>query len=166
MKCPSCRKAELDTRRENYRYDESGLADVVLHDLEVSRCPNCGEVLAHIPRMANLHRSIALVLLKKTGKLAPTEIRYLRKSLGWSGADFARHLHVDPSTVSRWENEKSPQPMDDGNEIALRLAVAHGEQIDEYEIGELPHIAQGEAAPVHIKLRAGKSGWTSEEQAA
>jgi DNA-binding transcriptional regulator YiaG len=36
------------------------------------------------------------------------EVRFLRKSLGWSGSDFAKHMGVAEETVSRWENDAAP----------------------------------------------------------
>ena len=39
-------------------------------------------------------------------------IKKLRKLLGLSQVDFARILHVDPITISRWERgERKPMPV-------------------------------------------------------
>jgi hypothetical protein len=45
-------------------------------------------------------------VIHKPARLSGSEVRYLRKYLGWSGADFAGHVGVDPSTVSNWETDK------------------------------------------------------------
>jgi putative zinc finger/helix-turn-helix YgiT family protein len=156
----------MDTRRENHRYDESGLPGLVLENVEVRHCPKCGNDVVVIPRMAQLHRTIALALLRKRERLAPTEIRFLRKSLGWSQQDFAKHLHVDPSTVSRWEREEKPQVMDISFDIALRLAVALGEQIGEYDIRELAGVAVDDPKPSRFLASSGRDGWTIEADAA
>ena len=132
MTCPQCRKAELVTARENYNYLESGLRNVTLRDLTVRHCPECGARLASIPKMADLHRAIALALISKPERLVPSESRFLRKHLGWSGADFARKFHCSPSQVSRWESESSPAPMSNAYELLLRAAVALGEKVDDY----------------------------------
>ena len=166
MKCPECRESELRSRRENHRYDESGLSGVVLEDIEVRRCPKCAAQFVSIPRMAQLHRAIALALIRKQERLTPAEIRYLRKSLGWSQKDFAKQLHVAPETANRWEREKSPKPMEDGYELALRLAVAVGEQITEYEVGRLAEVATGQPKSKKISLRADKGGWHVDDKAA
>jgi DNA-binding transcriptional regulator YiaG len=50
------------------------------------------------------------------------EVRFLRKHLGWSGADFAAHMGVDPTTVSAWENER--KPFGTSSDRLLRLIVA------------------------------------------
>jgi DNA-binding transcriptional regulator YiaG len=109
--------------------------------------------------MSQLHRTIALSLIRKRARLTPLEIRYLRKSVGWSGKDFAERFHVDPATVSRWEREDEPQRMEIGYELALRLAVAHGEQIAEYDVADLGSVASKEAAPVKMALTVGENGW-------
>ena len=59
-----------------------------------------------IPKIEKLHRTIAMAIVGKKTRLTAEEIRFRRKYLGWSGADFARHMGVTPESISRWENEK------------------------------------------------------------
>ena len=107
MKCTEC-GTTMKTQRENYRYDESGLKKVTLVGIEVSRCPRCGNYEVSIPHMEDLHRLIARAVIEKTTRLTSEEVRFLRKSLGWSGVDFARNMGVTEETVSRWENGAVP----------------------------------------------------------
>lgn len=165
MKCPQCRQAEVEIRHENRRFEESGLPNVVLENVEVRHCPACGADMLAIPRMAQLHRTLAVVLITKLARLMPAEIRYLRKSLGWSQKDFATALHVDPSTANRWEKDHGSQRMELGYELALRLAVAVGKQIDEYKVERLGEVAVGEPKAVRITLRDSKNGWQREAAA-
>jgi hypothetical protein len=65
----------METRRENYRYDASGLSGIVLHGVQVSRCPQCGAEEVTIPRIEELHRVIARALIGKPTQLAAREIR-------------------------------------------------------------------------------------------
>jgi DNA-binding transcriptional regulator YiaG len=109
--------------------------------------------------------SIALALINKAARLTPAEIKYLRKTLGWSGADFARNLHVDPATVSRWESESAPQAMSESNELVLRLAVAVGQRIDDYGLERLAEVATKKVKPLRLKLRASKQGWQAQDAA-
>lgn len=132
MNCFDCGKGKLKETRENYRYMESGLPNVLLKDILVRRCPDCGAEYISIPAIENLHRTIAMILVNKPGRLTSTEIKFMRKSLGWSGADFARKFHVASSQVSRWESESSHQPMGKANELLLRTAVAIGQKIENY----------------------------------
>src|SRR5437867_9817768 len=53
MKCHQCGH-QMKTARENYLYKESGLPNVTLMGIEVSRCRSCGEHEAVIPRIEQL----------------------------------------------------------------------------------------------------------------
>ena len=159
MKCPQCRH-EMVRTVENHRYAESGLPNVVLVGVEVRRCPNCGENMVAIPRMEELHRTLAMALIRHTSRLAPSEIRFLRKWLGLSGVDFAKHMGVTPETVSRWESVDNPKPMGGTAERLLRLAVAHGQPVDEYPIGMLIEIKDDQAPDVSLlAMKPERTGW-------
>ena len=162
-KCPNCRNP-METRRENYRYDAVGLPNVVLLDVEVRQCPSCGERAVAIPRIEQLHRSLAMAVIKRPGRLTPQEIRFLRKWRGWSGTDFARHMGVDRATVSRWESVDSPQAMGPVADRLLRLAIAHGEPADEYPVSTLAGLDQDGDRTALLRMRASRTGW--EEAAA
>jgi len=133
MNCLECDKAELKSSRENYLYVESGLRNVTLKNILIRHCPKCGARFASIPRIAELHSLIALALINKPGRLIPPEIRFLRKSLGWSGADFARKFHCAPQQVSRWESENSNSRMSMSNELLLRLFIADDQKTEDYQ---------------------------------
>lgn len=158
MKCPTCR-TPMASRRENHRYTASGLTNVVLLDLEVRTCPGCGESAIVIPHIESLHREIAMVIIKRPGRLAPQEIRLLRKWRGWSGADFARHMGVDPATVSRWESVENPQSMGPVADRLLRLAVAHGEPAETYPVSTLTTIDADSDRSALVRMKAGRNGW-------
>lgn len=159
MTCPQCRQAELSTGRENHHYLESGLTNVTLREITVRRCPHCGASFASIPRLSELHRAIALALVRKSERLVPTEIRFLRKHLGWSGADFARKFHCSPSQVSRWESEANPTPMSNAYELLLRTLVAQGEKIEDYQ-DRMEEIATvDEARPAVLAMIHEESHW-------
>lgn len=122
----------MESERVNHRYVESGLPNVVLVGVEVRRCPKCGEQALSIPHVEELHKTLAMELVHERTRLAPYEIRFLRKWLGLSGVDFARRMGVEPATVSRWERTENPQPMGPVAERLLRMLVVHGQQVDEY----------------------------------
>lgn len=160
MKCPQCRHAMVRST-ENHRYSESGLSNVVLVGVEVRRCPHCGENVVSIPRMEELHRALAMTIIRQPGRVAPSEIRFLRKWLGWSGVDFARHMGVAPETVSRWESTENPKPMGGTAERLLRLAVAHGQPVDEYPIAMLTEINDDQAPSMSLlAMKPDRTGWT------
>ena len=147
----------METRRENHLYAESGLPNVTLLDVEVRQCPRCGERAVAIPRIDELHRVLALAVIHKSARLAPQEVRFLRKYLGWSGSDFARHMGVAPETVSRWENGK--EPMGPVADRLLRLMVAHGKPIEEYPLEALTGVAKDDAEPGRLEAFVHGSTW-------
>src|SRR5262249_50177460 len=137
MTCLECGTV-VKTTRENVKYDASGLPGVTLLNIEVRRCPGCGETEYVIPKIEALHRAIAAVVIAKGAPLAPAEIRFLRKYLGWSGADFAEHMGATPETVSRWENGKlamSPQA-----DRLLRTMVVVKSPVENYSLDVLKEI--------------------------
>jgi putative zinc finger/helix-turn-helix YgiT family protein len=158
MKCPQCR-TPMESKRENVRWADSGLPNVVLIDVEVRRCPACGEHTTAIPRIEALHRALAMAIIARPGRLTPPEIRFLRKWLGWSGQDFARQFGVTATTVSRWESVDEPSPMGGTAERLLRLAVAHGQPADQYPVSRLAELDEDAPAPRLIGMRSGRDGW-------
>jgi putative zinc finger/helix-turn-helix YgiT family protein len=158
-KCLQCGIA-MKTRRENYRYIASGLPSVTLQDVEVSRCPTCGETDVVIPAIEELHRAIAGALIRKRARLAAPEIRFLRKVLGWSGVDFARHMGATPETVSRWE--RGHAPIGAAADRLLRLLVARQAPVDDYRVDILAELAVDDrtAKPVRLGLSPdARAGW-------
>ena len=157
MKCPACRNAELHETTKVHRYAESGLPNVVLQGVKVKECPKCGHRLIGIPKMEQLHRTLAIALIRKPTQLAPEEVVFLRKSLGWSQTDLARRLHFDPATVNRWERGK--EPIGDKADVTLRLAVALSQRIDDYSVDELDKVAASAAESLEIALSPSGAGW-------
>lgn len=131
MKCVMCGNETMRASKADYVYDRHGVA-VTLVGIRVLQCSSCGEEDIEIPRIAELDRVIARHLIERTGHLAGTEIRFLRKFLGLSGTDFAELIGVAPETVSRWEN--GHQTMDRGHENTLRLLAARRAPIDDYRV--------------------------------
>lgn len=163
-KCRTCGNAEMISAVETYLYLESGLPNVVLAGVEVRRCPSCGHHELVLPRIAELHRTIAHALIHKRSRLSGSEVRFLRKYLGWSGADFARHIGADPSTVSNWENDKAP--IGSTSDRLLRLMVAHGAPVDDYSLEDLTKIEDEKTPPVEVRVSPKARGWERVTQAA
>lgn len=163
-KCRNCGKAEMKAGAETYLYKESGLPSVVLMGIEVRRCPSCGHHELVLPRVAELHRTIAQALIHKRSRLSGVEVRYLRKSLGWSGADFARRIGVDPSTVSNWENDKDP--IGSASDRLLRLMIVHETPVDDYSLDELMKIENEQTPPFEVRVSPKGKGWEQVFEAA
>lgn len=167
MICPDCRASEMVESRENIRYEECGLPYVTLRNIMVERCPECGNMLVTVPKIAELHRVLALALIKKPGRLDPIEITFLRKSLGWSKADFAKKVHVQQSQVSRWESTKTHTPMGEANDLLLRTLVAmnqdirdYVEEMDKIDFKQQPHVCR------RLSVELVDRKWRPQEEAA
>ena len=163
-KCRICGKAELTSGPEAYLYTESGLPNVVLAGVEVRRCPSCGHHELVLPRVTELHRTIALAIIHKHTRLSGAEVRFLRKYLGWSGAAFARHIGVDPSTVSNWETDKDP--IGSTSDRLVRLMVVHGVQLEDYSLEELTKIVDERTPPIELRVTPKARGWERIDEAA
>jgi putative zinc finger/helix-turn-helix YgiT family protein len=158
MKCVECGTAMV-TKRENRRYEAGGLPHVVLLGVEVRRCPKCGAEEMAIPRVEELHRVIAQALIRKPARLAGSEIRYLRKYLGWSSMDFASRMGAARETVSRWEGGASP--IGTQADRLLRLLVASTAPVKDYSSEDLLQIKEKPTTPtpVRLNLTADRQGW-------
>lgn len=78
MTCLEC-GSTMRTRRELVPFEKPiGLPGVRLSTL-VTRCPKCGAFEVMLPDLEGLHRLIARALVGKKARLAPAEIRFLRK---------------------------------------------------------------------------------------
>jgi len=117
-KCYDC-GGEMEGRKSDYKYVESGLDSVVLKDVLVFHCTKCNAIVAEIPAAGILHQVIALRLLRKKSLLSGGELRYLRKFCGYSVSEFAEIMGSSKSVISRWENST----LGKGTDRAVRLLV-------------------------------------------
>jgi len=78
---------------------------VILKDAAVVETDAAGDETVTIPDMDALVAAIAVNRCLEPRKLAGAEIRFMRKALGMTQAEFAETLEIDPATVSRWEND-------------------------------------------------------------
>ena len=128
VRCSNCEK-DAKVVRDSYQFKESGL-DVVLQGIEIIRCKHCGNEDPIIPRLNDLMRTIAVAVISKPFQLRGEDVRFLRKYLRLTAAEFAHLLDVDKTTLSKWENN------DDGigsqSDRLIRLTVlALGEGLKE-----------------------------------
>ncbi len=157
MTCTEC-GAKMTSARETVKYDASGLPGVTLRGVEVRRCRQCGAYELVLPQIEELHRLLAAIVIGKTAWLAPQEIRFLRKYLGWSGADFASHMGTSPETVSRWEHGKLK--MGATADRLLRTMVAVKAPVTNYSLDVLRSIKPGrETKPLRVGLKRVGSAW-------
>ncbi|MCY3018372.1 MAG: hypothetical protein NTW87_04980 [Planctomycetota bacterium] len=153
--CMEC-GTRMKVARENFRDKTLGLPNLTLAGVEVRRCPACGAEEVAIPRIEEMHRVVAGALIRKAGRLDGAEIRFLRKSLGWSGMDFARRFGVAPETISRWEHGA---PMDRLAERLLRLAVAREAPVADYRVEDLGFVDAPPAKTFRVRVKPAGKRW-------
>jgi putative zinc finger/helix-turn-helix YgiT family protein len=153
----------MTKKRENVPYQS--LPGTVLVDVEVSRCPNCGEFEVAIPAIEELDRVLANAVIRKPTRLTGLEVKFLRKYLGYSGTDFAKLIGADKATVSRWE--KDAQPIGQQTDRLYRTLVILDKKIEEYPIANLAELDEGTAAKPHYAFSpTSKKLWKAAELAA
>jgi putative transcriptional regulator len=126
MKCFQCGSA-MTTKRENVPY--KALPGTVLVGIAVSRCAHCGEYEVAIPAIDSLNRALAQAVIHKPGRMTGPEIRFLRSYLGYSGTEFAKLIHSDPASISRWESGK--QVVGHHTDLLLRAIVILDKKADD-----------------------------------
>jgi putative zinc finger/helix-turn-helix YgiT family protein len=161
MRCPNC-AGETVSCRENHQYRECGLDYVTLVNVEVIACQACGARGAVIPGLESLHRVIARTVAQLPWCLDGREIRFLRKYLGFSAADFANALATRPETISRWENDKAN--MSESMERFLRLMVFNQKPAEAYPQEELArrHERRPKKKPATFLFSKKGSRWAPE----
>lgn len=166
MRCDECEGAVATEHNAVRRYDIGGLPHVELHGVVVTRCPGCGKEGITIPRIAQLHRVLAEGFVTQRRMLAPPEIRFLRKHIGLSAADFAQRMGVARETVSRWET--GAKPMGAVADRLLRLLVVTHEPTDSYAVDDFLRELDDEPAPAKLASvplwRSDDKGWTPNER--
>jgi putative zinc finger/helix-turn-helix YgiT family protein len=146
----------MAAQTESLAYVACGLPHVTLVGVEVRRCAACGEHEVVIPKIEQLHRVIAHAVITQRARLTGAEVRFLRKYLGWSGVDFARHMGVTAESVSRWENDR--EPMSPTADRLVRLMVVTREPVSSYSLDELVDLDL-HAAPIHLEVEPKRGGW-------
>jgi DNA-binding transcriptional regulator YiaG len=94
--------------RGSYQFKESGLDYVYLKGIDLVKCHDCGTIDPIIPHINELMRVVALAVIARPYRLAGEEVRFLRKFLGKTGAEFSGIVSVDITTLSKWENNEDP----------------------------------------------------------
>ncbi|MEK7408316.1 MAG: hypothetical protein AAB225_24860, partial [Acidobacteriota bacterium] len=128
-RCSAC-GARARIVRASYAFTESGIQRVVLQGIELIRCEKCGNEDPIIPRVNDLMRTLACAVVSKPYRLEGQDVRFLRKYVRMTGEEFARLLHVDRTTLSKWENDDDPVG-EQSDRLIRMLALGLGEGLKE-----------------------------------
>jgi putative transcriptional regulator len=106
--CPNC-GSEAAVERGNWPFEkETGLKGVVLSGVEIIRCPHCKVEMPILRGVNRIMRTIAQALVNKPYRLSGAEVRFLRKHVGMTQEQFSQLIHVDKTTLSKWETGDDP----------------------------------------------------------
>ncbi len=105
--CPNC-GAEAQSVRGNWPLDDWGVKGAVLMGIEIIRCKQCQNDMPIIRGANRIMHTLAEAIVRKPYRLAGDEVRFLRKYIGATQDGFARLVHVDKTTISKWETGDDP----------------------------------------------------------
>lgn len=121
--CPNCGSKDVLINRGEHKFTESGLDNIILKNVEIEKCNNCGEKVVSIPKPNQLLKMIGEQIILNPNRLSPSEIKFLRKNIYLKIKEFAKIMGVDRVTVSRWENKVSTQT--ESEDRLIRLVYIH-----------------------------------------
>ncbi len=129
--CNSEMEVRMATLEKPYRYDLSGLDNVLLAGIEVKECSKCDVRVPVIPKVPELHKVIANHLVFKQKLLTGKEIKFLRKNVGIAANRLAALLEIDPAHLSRVESGKTPNLGAAADKLARAVitAASDGEDV-------------------------------------
>jgi putative zinc finger/helix-turn-helix YgiT family protein len=154
------------TPEKPYHFVDSGLPNAYLIGVDYRVCKECGAQSADIPAVKSLMTVIAREIVSKESTLTGEEIRFLRKRLGKSAADFGRIIGPTQEQVSRWENNHNP-PSESADKL-IRVFYCHlsGDPVLRQKINR--HIEEwlstlpGEERIDSFRAKLHKREWTAE----
>lgn len=149
-------KKPLKRQLATKKYEEGGLDNVTLINVEYYRCPECGEEFLGYGNIEVLHEKIVGFFLQKKALLTGKEIRFIRKHLGYSGAKFAEMVGYDPASIYRIEGGEST--ITEAFDRMVRFFAASKMVDRNYDLHD--KLSSGDLMDFDsLKLRRMPSGW-------
>lgn len=108
MKCEYCSRDTQIRIVQKYQYEDSGLNNVFLDNIEARFCDECELSSPIIPKILRLHNTIGFAIVCKNSPLTGAEIKFLRQNLRVKSQEWARLLRTKKETLSRWESGSQP----------------------------------------------------------
>lgn len=120
-KCPNC-GGEGRTVYGNWPLDDWGVRGYVLLGVKIMQCDQCKAGMPILKKINRILRAITEAIIRKPYRLTGQEVRFLRKRLRLTQDELAREMHVDKTTMSKWENDEDPVGLQ--SDLLLRLLAA------------------------------------------
>ena len=103
--CAKCKGLMEKSIRPEHTEDLGGVVVKVLNAVQVLRCNKCRTEMVAIPDMDGLARAAAISRALNPVRLGGREVKFIRRVLDKTQAEFAKVMDLAPETVSRWEND-------------------------------------------------------------
>lgn len=129
VECNAC-GAVANVVRGSYAFTECGLKNVTLQGVEIIRCPGCGDEQVVIPRLDELMKTLALAVISQPYRLQGDDVRFLRKYLKMTQAEFASYLEIDKTNLSKWENNED-KIGEQSDRLIRSITIALGDGLQE-----------------------------------
>lgn len=104
MKCFECDKTVEVKKYRTYKYTGVGLDNIVLMNLEVEVCADCGTETPLLRNVKKIHNAVGVAIALQKVHLSGADIRYLRRSAGFKVGDWAKRVGLADAHYSRVEN--------------------------------------------------------------
>lgn len=112
-----CNSENIVLHRECYHYEQSGLDNIFLDELEVRTCLMCGTKSPIIPKIVKLHNAIGFAIYKKYEIPNAKEFKFLRKEAGYSRQDWAVKIGSSLEDVIKLEEGSKTLCTADANKV-------------------------------------------------
>lgn len=106
---------------KTFRYDACGLDNVEITGLEFV-VDDDGEECIRIPRVNELHKLLARMIVRRAKGMSGKELQFLRTEMGMTQAELAKIVTRDVQSIGRWE--RGEIPIDPNAELIIRLLAS------------------------------------------
>jgi putative zinc finger/helix-turn-helix YgiT family protein len=104
-RCAVCKGLTESSIRPEHTEDLGGVVVKVLNAVQVFRCGDCEDETIAIPDMDDLARAAAISRALNPVRLAGREVKFFRRVLDMTQAEFAQAMDLGAEAISRWEND-------------------------------------------------------------
>jgi transcriptional regulator with XRE-family HTH domain len=104
MKCFECDKTIEIKKYKAFNYTGVNLSNIVLMNVEVEVCNACETKIPLLRNVKKLHNAIGVAIALQAVHISGADMRYLRRSAGFSVGDWAKRVGVAEAHYSRLES--------------------------------------------------------------
>lgn len=160
-RCAKCKGLVERSTLPEHTEDLGGVTVKILNAVKVSRCRECGDEMIAIPDLDGLARAAAISRALDPTRLTGREVKFLRRVLDMTQAEFAEAMDLAAESVSRWENDvrgvgEACERLTRHNVCALLYKAAKGRPYDPAIIAKMKFTPNVKIPPldmVRVRVR-------------